>query len=100
MSSTKKTILVFCILFALLYTFSSGERRDSGWEKLKAALTKPNKDVDSGAKKSAGHSVDAGEVFLTKLYNNYFYKDGLMKKRNAAISEIIHSMQGNGMIFL
>ena len=100
MSSTQKTMLAFCILFALLYAFSSGEHRDSDWEKLKAALTKPNKDVDSVAAKSAGHSVDAGKVFLIKLYNNYFYEDGQMKTRNPAISEIIHSLQGNGMIFL
>lgn len=99
MSLTKTAMSVFCILFFLLYTFSSGKRRDSGWEKLKATLTK-KKDVDSGAKKPAGHFVDAGEVFLTKLYNKHFHEDGRMKTRNAAISEIIHSVQGNGTSFL
>ena len=103
MPSRKNAMLVLCILFALLYSVSvsSGQHRGggSGWGKLKATLYK-HKKAGLDDEEAAGSSVDTGKVFLTNLYNNYFNENGQIKTTNTAISEIVHSVQGNGMIFL
>lgn len=40
----------------------------------------------------------AAEIFLRNLYHDYFYDDGQVKATNSTVSEIIHSVQGNGMM--
>ena len=88
MLSHKNAMVVLYILFALLYAISGVKRKDSGWKQLKATLNA----------KHAGPSDGAAKTFLTKLYINYFNQDGQMKSTNTAIPEIIHSVQGTGMI--
>ncbi|KAL9963315.1 hypothetical protein ACROYT_G032507 [Oculina patagonica] len=90
----KNSMLVYALLFSLLYSVTRGQRKDSGWQKLKATLNK-HKKVGSDDAMTAGRSVDAGKAFLTNLYNNYFNENGEMKTTNTAISEIVHSVQGN-----
>lgn len=90
MLSQKYAMLVLYILFALLYSISGVKRKDSGWKQLKATLNA----------NATGPSDGAAKTFLTNLYNNYFNEDGQMKRTNTAIPEIIHSVQGTGMILL
>ena len=88
MLSYKNGIVVFYILFTLLYSIASANRKDPGWKQLKTSLNA----------KAANLSDGAAKVFLTNLYKDYFNETGV-KKTNTAIPEIIHSVQGTGVIY-
>ena len=88
MLSHKNVIVVLYILFTLLYSTTSVKRKDSDRKQLKAALNIKATNLSDGAAK----------VFLTNLYKNYFNETGQVKRTNTAIPEIIHSVQGTGMV--
>ena len=89
MLSHKNGIVALYILFTLLYSIASVKRKDSGWKQLKASLNAKAVNLSDGAAK----------VFLTNLYKNYFNETGQVKRTNTTIPEIIHSVQGTGMIY-
>lgn len=89
MLSHKNVIVVLYILFTLLYSITSVKRKDSGRKQSKTALN---------INRAANLSDGAGKAFLTNLYKNYFNETGQVKRTNTAIPEIIHSVQGTGMV--
>ena len=86
MLSHKNGLVVLYILFTLLFSIASVQ--GSGRKQLKAALNT----------KAANLSDGAAKVFLTNLYKHYFNETGQVKRTNTGIPEIIHSVQGTGMI--
>lgn len=92
-------MLLFCILGTLFYSASAsiGRRKDSAWKKLKTTINEQNEKTASELPNRP--PFEAGKVFLKHLYHNHFNEDGQMKRKNVFVSEIVHSVQGNGMMY-
>ena len=103
MSLHEKAMSCFCILLALLYFSSSstGQPEDDGRAQVKIALHKRDGTGFNVGKagRTTGYLGGAAEMFLRNLYHNYFYEDGQIKAKDSAVSEIIHSVQGIGMMY-
>ena len=103
MSLHEKAMSCFCILLALLYfsSCSSGQPKDDSRAQVKTDFHKrDDTGVNVGkAARTTGNLGGAAELFLRNLYHNYFYEDGQIKAKDSAVSEIIHSVQGNGMMY-
>ena len=89
MLSHRNGIVVLYILFTLLYSIENVKCKDPVRKQLKGALNAKAVNVSDGA----------GKMFLTNLYKNYFNETGQARTATTAIPEIIHSVQGTGMIY-
>ena len=86
MLSPRNGIVLLYFLFTLLYSIETVKCKHPVSKQLKGPL---NVNVSDGAAK----------MFLTNLYKKYFNETGQARTATTAIPEIIHSVQGTGMIY-
>ena len=89
MLSHRNGIVLLYFLFTLLYSIANLKYKDLVRKQLKGALNA----------KAVNASDGAAKMFLTNLYKKYFNETGQARTATTAIPEIIHSVQGTGMIY-